>query len=137
MSPERTVNAVCVGLSSTDYESVEPKTTHPPTMLRAQLSAVQINFAAVADSVPWPLRPSQPVLDSGPRAAGTNQPACQDKLASTAATSVLKRDPNPLYVYKAIVQNVIPTLTKREDVATKGIFLNDEILKAGLADLML
>jgi len=30
-----------------------------------------------------------------------------------------------------------PTLTKREDVATKGIFLNDEILKAGLADLML
>jgi len=136
-----------------------------------------------------------------------------------ATTSALKRDPSPLYVYKAIVQNVIdgdtllvridlgfdvwvdkhirfrgintgeltergvpivgatdrakqakvyvqdklkdipfvviktyktdmygrfvadvfyhPTLTKREDVATKGIFLNDEILKAGLADLML
>lgn len=30
-----------------------------------------------------------------------------------------------------------PTLTKREDVATKWIYLNDEILKAGLADLML
>jgi len=135
-----------------------------------------------------------------------------------AAASALKRDPNPLYVYKAIVQNVIDgdtllvridlgfevwvdkrirfrgintgeltergvpivgatdrakqakvyvqdklkdipfiviktyktdmygrfvadvfyhsTLTKREDVATKGIFLNDEILKTGLADLM-
>lgn len=30
-----------------------------------------------------------------------------------------------------------PTLSKKEDVATKGIFMNQELLSAGMADLML
>lgn len=30
-----------------------------------------------------------------------------------------------------------PTLTKKEDVATKGFFLNEQLLQAGLADVML
>lgn len=141
------------------------------------------------------------------------------QIQPTAETGALKRDPNPLYVYKAIVEDVVdgdtllvridlgfsvwvsqrirfrgintaelikggvpvgtapgrgeqakafvqeklkdipfiviktyktdmygrfvadvfyhPTLSKKEDVATKGIFLNQELLLAGLADLML
>lgn len=47
--------------------------------------------------------------------------------------------PRPTHLYGRFVADVFydPTLTKKEAVATKGIFLNQELLTAGYADLML
>lgn len=37
----------------------------------------------------------------------------------------------------SVLDSTSSSLTKKEDVATKGVFLNEQLLQAGLADLML